>query len=154
MSEAIFQLWFYRSTSRSAVPRQISVSFFSAHPVFCRAEYAAAVGHHSEDKVVMSMLSQHLKMGNLRRIERGVLHLYPSMPTRRRGRPAAFWQPPACVLMARSPFTPPWSCTAVPTPRHLTCRLSRVVIPACSRLPVSPESSLSHRAALFLRMEP
>ena len=46
-------------------------------PGFRRAEYAAAVGHHPEDKVVTSMLSQHLKLGNLRRIERGVFASVP-----------------------------------------------------------------------------
>ena len=146
MSEAIFSLMVLSISLKHLPFRRAPANFrvlLQRTSGFRRAEYAAAVGHHPEDKVVMSMLSQHLKMGNLRRIERGVLHLYPSMPTRRRGRPAAFWQPPACVLMARSPFTPPWSCTAVPTPRHLTCRLSRVVSPVCSRRPVSPASSLS-----------
>ena len=64
-------------TSRTAMPRLISAPFFSAHPVFRRAEYAAAVGRRPEDKVVTAMLTQHLRAGNLRRIARGVFASVP-----------------------------------------------------------------------------
>ena len=57
--------------------RLISAPFFSAHPVFRRAEYAAAVGRRPEDKVVTAMLSQHLQAGNIRRIARGVFASVP-----------------------------------------------------------------------------
>ena len=57
--------------------RLISAPFFSAHPVFSRAEYAAAVGRRPQDKVVTAMLTQHLQAGNIRRIARGVFASVP-----------------------------------------------------------------------------
>jgi predicted transcriptional regulator of viral defense system len=57
--------------------RLISAPFFSAHPVFDRAEYAAAVGRRPDDKVVTAMLTQHLQAGNIRRIARGVFASVP-----------------------------------------------------------------------------
>lgn len=57
--------------------RLISAPFFSAHPVFRRAEYATAVGRLSDDKVVTAMLTQHLRAGNIRRIARGVFASVP-----------------------------------------------------------------------------
>ena len=59
------------------MPRLISAPFFSANPVFRRAEYAAAVGRCPQDKVVTAMLAQHLRAGNLRRIARGVFASVP-----------------------------------------------------------------------------
>lgn len=69
-----------RSTS-SAEPRstqQRSRAFFSAHPVFRRDEYAAAVGRRAADKVVTVMLAQHLKAGNIKRMTRGVFASVPA----------------------------------------------------------------------------
>jgi predicted transcriptional regulator of viral defense system len=60
-----------------AMSRLISAPFFSAHPVFGRAEYAAAVGRRPDDKVVTAMLTQHLQAGNIRRIARGVFASVP-----------------------------------------------------------------------------
>jgi predicted transcriptional regulator of viral defense system len=57
--------------------RLVSAPFFSAHPVFSRAEYAAAVGRRPDDKVVTAMLTQHLHAGNIRRIARGVFASVP-----------------------------------------------------------------------------
>jgi predicted transcriptional regulator of viral defense system len=57
--------------------RQLSPPFFSATPVFDRAQYAQAVGREIGDKIVTSMLSQHLKAGNIRRIARGVFASVP-----------------------------------------------------------------------------
>lgn len=57
--------------------RLISAPFFSAHPVFSRAEYAAAVGRRRQDRVVTAMLTQHLRAGNIRRIARGVFASVP-----------------------------------------------------------------------------
>jgi len=59
------------------MPRVVSAPFFSARPVFDRAEYAAAVGRRPEDKVVTAMLAQHLRAGNIRRIARGVFASVP-----------------------------------------------------------------------------
>lgn len=59
------------------MPRQISAPFFSETPVFDRAQYAAALGRASGDKVVTTMLAQHLKAGNIRRIARGVFASVP-----------------------------------------------------------------------------
>ena len=57
--------------------RLISAPFFSAHPVFRRTEYAAAVGREPGDRIVTAMLAQHLEAGNIRRIAREV---FPSVP--------------------------------------------------------------------------
>ena len=57
--------------------RLISAPFFSAHPVFRRAEYAAAIGRQADDRVVTAMLAQHLKAGNIRRIAREVFASVP-----------------------------------------------------------------------------
>ena len=57
--------------------RQLSPPFFSETPVFDRAQYARAVGREVGDKIVTSMLSQHLKAGNIRRIARGVFASVP-----------------------------------------------------------------------------
>ena len=65
------------ATSRTTMPRLISAPFFSAHPVFRRAEYAAAVGRRPQDRVVTAMLAQHLQAGNIRRIARGVFTSVP-----------------------------------------------------------------------------
>ena len=59
------------------MPRLISAPFFSANPVFRRAEYAAAVGRLPQDRVVTAMLAQHLQAGNIRRIARGVFASVP-----------------------------------------------------------------------------
>jgi predicted transcriptional regulator of viral defense system len=56
---------------------QRSAPFFSDMPVFDRAEYARAVGREAGDKVVTTMLNQHLKAGNIRRIARGVFASVP-----------------------------------------------------------------------------
>ena len=60
------------------MPRQLSAPFFSDLPVFDRAQYAHAVGRQPGDKVVTSMLNQHLKAGNIRRIARGVFASVPA----------------------------------------------------------------------------
>ena len=59
------------------MPRLISAPFFSSHPVFRRAEYAAAVGRRPQDGVVTAMLAQHLRAGNIRRVARGVFASVP-----------------------------------------------------------------------------
>jgi predicted transcriptional regulator of viral defense system len=59
------------------MPRQLSAPFFSDTPVFNRAQYARAVGRDAGDKAVTTMLSQHLKAGNIRRIARGVFASVP-----------------------------------------------------------------------------
>lgn len=57
--------------------RLISLPFFSATPVFSRAEYAAALGRAPTEKVITTMLAQHLKAGNIRRLARGVFAFVP-----------------------------------------------------------------------------
>lgn len=59
------------------MPRLLSAPFFSAHAVFRRGEYAAAVGRRPQDGVVTVMLTQHLRAGNIRRIARGVFASVP-----------------------------------------------------------------------------
>lgn len=64
-------------SSDIAMPRLLSAPFFSARPVFDRAQYAKAVGRHPDDRVVTAMLTQHLHAGNIRRIARGVFASVP-----------------------------------------------------------------------------
>lgn len=67
-----------RSLSPTSAPkRKGSRAFFSAHPVFRREDYAAAVGRRADDKVVTAMLTQHLKAGNIKRLTRGVFASVP-----------------------------------------------------------------------------
>ena len=53
------------------MPRNLSAPFFSATPVFRRADYARAVGRTSDDKTVTAMLSQHVRAANIKRVARG-----------------------------------------------------------------------------------
>ncbi|GAN81429.1 type IV toxin-antitoxin system AbiEi family antitoxin domain-containing protein [Acidocella aminolytica] len=57
--------------------RPKSTPFFSATPVFTRAEYAQAVGRSPHDKTLTVMLDQHLRAGNIRRVARGVFASVP-----------------------------------------------------------------------------
>jgi predicted transcriptional regulator of viral defense system len=57
--------------------RVLSIPFFSATPVFNRVQYAAALGRSPTEKVVTTMLAQHLKAGNIRRLSRGVFASVP-----------------------------------------------------------------------------
>src|SRR5712691_5880128 len=68
---------FNEVSPETAMSRLISAPFFSARPVFDRAEYAAAVGRRPNDKVVTAMLTQHLHAGNIRRVARGVFASVP-----------------------------------------------------------------------------
>src|SRR5665213_2995972 len=79
MIKAIVYIWL-----SSCFPYQLCAhaspafrAVFSNTPVFVRAEYARAVGREVGDKVVTSMLSQHLRAGNIRRIARGVFASVP-----------------------------------------------------------------------------
>lgn len=54
-----------------------SRAFFSAHPVFRREEYARALGRVNDDRTVGSLLSKHLKAGNIQRIARSVFAAVP-----------------------------------------------------------------------------
>jgi predicted transcriptional regulator of viral defense system len=58
-------------------PSVTSKGFFSTRPVFRREEYARALGKSVRDPNVDSMLKQHLRAGNVRRVSRGV---YASVP--------------------------------------------------------------------------
>lgn len=49
-----------------------SLAFFGATPIFGRAEYARAMGRRPQDRLVTGMLAHHLRVGNIRRISRGV----------------------------------------------------------------------------------
>lgn len=62
---------------QQTMPRQISAPFFSETPIFDRADYARAVGREPGDKVVSSMLAQHLRAGNILRVARGVFATVP-----------------------------------------------------------------------------
>jgi len=66
--------------------RNLSAPFFSATPVFTRADYARAVGRAPAEKTVTAMLSQHVKAGNIKRIARG---LYAAVP--KHADPATWW---------------------------------------------------------------
>lgn len=49
-----------------------SIAFFSATPVFGRAEFAEAVGRQPGDRAITELLKYHLRARNIRRISRGV----------------------------------------------------------------------------------
>jgi predicted transcriptional regulator of viral defense system len=68
------------------MPKVLSAPFFSANPVFSRADYAHAVGRTSDDQTVTSMLAQHTRAGNIKRIVRG---LYASVP--KHADPKTWW---------------------------------------------------------------
>jgi hypothetical protein len=67
------------------MPRNLSAPFFSATPVFTRADYARAVGRAPEDKTVTAMLGQHVKAGNIKRTPAGFTPLCPNTPIQRPG---------------------------------------------------------------------
>ena len=71
---------------RELMSQNLSSPFFSATPVFTRADYARAVGRAPTEKTVTAMLSQHVKAGNIKRIARG---LYASVP--KHADPATWW---------------------------------------------------------------
>ncbi len=55
-----------------------SASFLSAHPVFTRAEFAAAFGHPTNAANVTSLLRHHLRAGNIKRVSREVFATVPA----------------------------------------------------------------------------
>ena len=52
--------------------------FLSAHPVFTRAEFAAAFGRPASSASVTSLLKHHLKVGNIKRLSREVFAAVPA----------------------------------------------------------------------------
>ena len=63
----------------SMQPRQRkTASFLSAHPVFTRAEFAAAFGHLASAANVTSLLRHHLRAGNIKRVSREVFAAVPA----------------------------------------------------------------------------
>jgi predicted transcriptional regulator of viral defense system len=66
--------------------RNLSAPFFSATPVFRRADYARAVGRSPDDQTVSAMLTQHVRAGNIKRLARG---LYASVP--KHADPKTWW---------------------------------------------------------------
>ncbi|HTV71108.1 MAG TPA: type IV toxin-antitoxin system AbiEi family antitoxin [Rhizobiaceae bacterium] len=60
-------------------PRQHKTAgFLSAHPVFTRAEFAAAFGHPASSANVTSLLRHHLRAGNIKRVSREVYAAVPA----------------------------------------------------------------------------
>lgn len=52
--------------------------FLSAHPVFTRAEFAAAFGRPASATSITSLLKHHLKAGNIKRLSREVFAAVPA----------------------------------------------------------------------------
>lgn len=52
--------------------------FLSAHPVFTRAEFAAAFGRPASSASITSLLKHHLKAGNIKRLSREVFAAVPA----------------------------------------------------------------------------
>ena len=52
--------------------------FLSAHPVFTRTEFAAAFGRPTSAASITSLLKHHLKVGNIKRLNR---ELFTAVPT-------------------------------------------------------------------------
>jgi len=61
----------------SYFPAPSSSAFFAATPVFRRAEFAKACGRRPGDRAVTELLKYHLRVGNVRRIARGVFASVP-----------------------------------------------------------------------------
>jgi predicted transcriptional regulator of viral defense system len=60
------------------VPRHpSSATFFSTRPVFGRIEFAQAFGRRPGDRAVTELLKYHVRVGNIRRIARGVFASVP-----------------------------------------------------------------------------
>jgi predicted transcriptional regulator of viral defense system len=55
-----------------------TAGFLSAHPVFTRAEFAAAFGHPASAANVTSLLRHHLRAGNIKRVGREVFAAVPA----------------------------------------------------------------------------
>ncbi len=53
-------------------PHPSSSGFFSATPVFDRADFARAMGRSPAERSITDLLSYHLRAGNIRRIARGL----------------------------------------------------------------------------------
>lgn len=58
--------------------RHKTASFLSSHPVFTRAEFAAAFGHPTSATNVTSLLRHHLRAGNIKRLSREVFAAVPA----------------------------------------------------------------------------
>ena len=58
-------------------PRK-TTHFLSAHPVFTRAEFAAACGRPAGSASIASLLKYHLKAGNIKRLSREVFAAVPA----------------------------------------------------------------------------
>lgn len=58
-------------------PRPSSSGFLGATPVFRRTEFAKACRRHPSDRAVTELLKYHLRVGNIRRIARGVFASIP-----------------------------------------------------------------------------
>jgi predicted transcriptional regulator of viral defense system len=58
--------------------RHKTASFLSAHPVFTRAEFAAALGHPASAANITSLLRHHLRAGNIKRVSREVFAAVPA----------------------------------------------------------------------------
>lgn len=61
----------------SARPHK-TTRFLSAHPVFTRAEFAAALDHAPGAATVTSLLGHHLRAGNIKRVSRKVFAAVPA----------------------------------------------------------------------------
>lgn len=70
----------FHAEYRTAMPVQPrkTTSFLSAHPVFTRAEFAAAFGRPASSTSVTSLLKHHLKAGNIKRLSREVFAAVPA----------------------------------------------------------------------------
>lgn len=55
-----------------------TTSFLSAHPVFTRAEFAAAFERPADSASITSLLKHHLKAGNIKRLSREVFAAVPA----------------------------------------------------------------------------
>jgi hypothetical protein len=70
-AEWLFIAHFRTESQTPMQPRQHkTASFLSAHPVFTRAEFAAAFGHPAGGANVTSLLRHHLRAGNIKRVSR------------------------------------------------------------------------------------
>lgn len=134
------------------MPKLISSPFFSANPVFRRAEYAAAVGRRPQDRVVTAMLTHHLQAGNIQRIARGVFASVPKHAD------AATWSVDRFLAASRLrhegtiAYHSALDLHGCAYTEGHDVQVIAQENPACSRRPISLAGSSDRRAASHPRM--
>src|SRR5580704_8541711 len=78
LQEQIYYHYHAESLTNMQPRQHKTASFLSAHPIFTRAEFAAAFGHPASAANVTSLLRHHLRAGNIKRVSREVFAAVPA----------------------------------------------------------------------------